>query len=152
VAMTSAIRAFKSESKMPLNTQLGEVMVSIADRALISDSVDDMLSPMAADSIKFVDKAGMQEVVVGVKPNFAKIGPHFKGDAKFIFQAIKEIDPLVAWEKANGDGFFVNIPGKGEVEVPKDFMVFEQAMTLSGKRVATINIPEHDITLFVEKK
>ncbi|MDP6154808.1 MAG: valine--tRNA ligase [Candidatus Thermoplasmatota archaeon] len=152
VEMTSAVRAFKSESKMPLNTPLGEVMVSIADQELIRDSIDDMLSPMVADSIKFVDKGGMEEAVVGVKSDFAKIGPHFKGDARYIFQSVKKIDPVMAWERANGDGFFVNIPGKGDVEVPGEFLVFEKAMTLSGKRVDTINIPDRDITLFVEKK
>jgi hypothetical protein len=90
--------------------------------------------------------------VVGVKSDFAKIGPHFKGDARYIFQSVKKIDPVMAWERANGDGFFVNIPGKGDVEVPGEFLVFEKAMTLSGKRVDTINIPDRDITLFVEKK
>jgi valyl-tRNA synthetase len=152
VEITSAIRAYKSESKMPLNTALGEVMISISDRAAITDSIGDMLSPMVADGVKFVDRGDMEEMVVGVKPDFSKIGPHFKGDARFIFQAVKEIDPLVAWEKANGGGFYVNVPGKGDVEIPMDFLLFERAMTLSGKRVDTINIPERDITLFVEKK
>jgi len=152
VDVTSAVRAFKSESKMPLNTPLGEIMVTTSEPELITDSIEDMIAPMTAEGIRFIDREELEEVITGVKPDFSKIGPRFKGDARFIFEAIKEADPLDAWRKAKGEGFTVNIPGKGDVIVGEEYMVFEKGMTMSGKRVDAINIPERDITIFVEKQ
>ena len=152
VDVTAAVRTYKSESKMPLNTPLGEIMVTTSEPELITDSIEDMIAPMTADGIRFIDREELEEVVIGVKPDFSKIGPKFKGDARFIFEAIKEADPLDAWRKAKGEGFAVNIPGKGEVFVGAEYMVFEKGMTMSGKRVESINIPKRDITIFVEKQ
>ena len=152
VDVTAAVRAYKSESKMPLNTPLGEIMVTTSEPELITDSIEDMIAPMAAEGIRFIDREELEEVVTGVKPDFSKIGPRFKGDARFIFEAIKEADPLEAWMEVKGEGFTVHIPGSGDVMVGEKYLVFEKGMTMSGKRVESINIPKRDITIFVEKQ
>ena len=56
------------------------------------------------------------------------------------------------WKRAYDEGFGVDIPGKGEVVVKKEFLLFEKGMSLSGKAVETINIPGREITVFIEKK
>ena len=150
--ITSAVRSYKSEAKLPLNTPLGEVIVATADPELISDSVGDLIAPMAATGIKFVKGDDLEEVIIGIKSDFAKIGPVFKGDARYIFQAVKECASMEEWKRAYDEGFRVEIPGKGEVVVKKEFLIFERGMCLSGKAVETINIPERDITVFIEKK
>ncbi len=152
VDITSAVRSFKSENKMALNTPLGTVMIATPDPEALRDSLNDMTAPMVAEGIEFVSLDELDEVVIGVKPDFSKVGPRFKGDARFVFQAIKEADPKEAWELADRGEFTVDIPGTGRVSIGSDMLVFEKGMAMSGRPVHTINIPGRDITVFVEKQ
>ena len=152
VDITSAVRAYKSESKMPLNAPLGTVMIAAPEPEKLDSSNDDMAAPMAANRIQYVSAGELEEMVTSVKPDFSKVGPRFKGDARFVFQAVKDADPQEAWEMAERGEFSVDIPGKGSVAIGKDLLVFEKGMSMSGRPVDTINIPGGKITVFIEKQ
>ncbi|HIP89487.1 MAG TPA: isoleucine--tRNA ligase, partial [Thermococcus paralvinellae] len=70
-------------------------------------------------------KVAKVEREIKVRPNFAKLGPHFKGDAKLIAKWIDEQNDRELYEKLTKGGLKVEIEGK-EFTLERDHIVVEE--------------------------
>ncbi len=77
-----AIRTYKSERKLSLNSEI-EMVEIIGDASeKFVGSEEDISSTVRAKELKLASKLNLEEKVIALKPLLAKIGPTFKGKAK----------------------------------------------------------------------
>ena len=135
----AAIRAWKSENKVPLNGELAMIEFVGADAKALEQSKTDIVETTKAREVRIVPEAKLEEQVVAIKPVHAKLGPTFKGQAKAIVSAVAAM-PLeeVAKQLASGA---VEVPVDGEkVSVGAEFFEAEKRLMLDGKAVETVQI------------
>lgn len=135
----AAIRAWKGEKKVPLNAELAKIELVGADAACLEAAKSDIAETTKAKEIVIAPKAELNEEVVGVKPEFGKLGPVFKGQAKAIVAALNTSDMNdIAAQLAGGK---VVLDADGEkVELGPEFFKIEKRLMLGGKAVDTIQI------------
>ena len=135
----AAVRAWKSENKVPLNGDLAMIEFVGADAKILEQSKTDIIETTKAKEVRIVPEAKLEEKVVAIKPVHAKLGPTFKGQAKAIVSAVSAM-PLddVAKQLASG-AVEVTVDGQ-KVSVGSEYFESEKSLLLDGKAVATVQI------------
>ena len=135
----AAIRAWKSEKKVPLNGDLTMIEFVGSEAKILEASKADIMETTKAKEVKIAPEAKLDEQVVAIKPVHAKLGPTFKGQAKAIVNAVAAM-PLedVAKQLASGK-VEVDVDGQ-KVSVGAEFFEAEKRLMLDGKAVDTVQI------------
>jgi valyl-tRNA synthetase len=138
-AITSAIRAWKSEKKMPLNTELSKVEIIGDDAPALEMGSQDIIETSKIKELIFLKEAELKEEVVCVKPVHSKLGPLFKGKAKSIAAALAALSPAEALSKMTPAGLELDVDGE-KITLAPEFLETEKRLTLGGKAVETIQM------------
>ncbi len=135
----AAIRAWKSENKVPLNGDLAMIEFVGNEAKILEASKADIMETTKAKEVRIAPEAKLDEQVVAIKPVHAKLGPTFKGQAKAIVKAVAAM-PLedVAKQLASGK-VEVDVDGQ-KVSVGAEFFEAEKRLMLDGKAVDTVQI------------
>lgn len=135
----ASIRAWKGEKKVPLNAELAKIELVGADAACLEEARSDIAETTKAKEVVIAPKAELNEEVVGVKPEFGKLGPAFKGQAKAIVAALNASDMKdIAVQLADGK-VVLDVDGE-KVELGPEFFKVEKRLMLGGKAVDTIQV------------
>jgi valyl-tRNA synthetase len=139
-ATVAAVRAWKSEKKMPLNAELSRVELIGADAAILESVRRDVMDTLKIKDLVIAATADITEEAVGVKPVHSKLGPAFKAQAKGIAAALAAASPKdVAAKIAASGAVEFDIDGE-KVSVGKEFVEIEKRLMLDGKAVDTLQI------------
>ena len=135
----AAIRAWKSENKVPLNGDLEMIEFVGAEAKVLEACKADISETTKAKEVRIAPEAKLDEQIVAIKPVHAKLGPTFKGQAKAIVSAVSAM-PLeeVAKQLASGS-VVVDVDGQ-KVSVGAEFFEAEKRLMLEGKVVETVQI------------
>jgi len=137
--ITSAVRAWKSERKMPLNAELSKVEIIGDDAPALEKGSQDIIETSKIKELVFLKKAELKEEVTAVKPVHSKLGPAFKGQAKSIVLALSALSPKDALKAMTKDGLELEVGGE-KITLPQEFWETEKRLTLGGKAVETIQL------------
>jgi isoleucyl-tRNA synthetase len=125
-SIVEAGSAARQKAKIKLRYPVKQIIVETDDETAIK----------AVERLNRIlrDQLNAKEVVVGkierdirAKPNFAKLGPHFKGDAKIVAKWIESQEPKELYERIMRGAFKVEIDGK-EFEIQREHIIFEEEL------------------------
>lgn len=135
----AGIRAWKSDRKLPLNTEIACIEFVGDEAAVLEKAKADIMETAKAKKVVVAPKAELKEEVVGVKPEYGKLGPAFKAQAKAIVAALNSTPTEeIAKQLASGQ---VVLDADGEdVVLGPEFFKVEKRLTLDGKAVDTIQM------------
>ncbi|MDR0309810.1 MAG: valine--tRNA ligase [Candidatus Methanoplasma sp.] len=135
----SAIRAWKSDRKMPLNAELSKVEVIGEEAPALECGSADIIETSKIKNLVFSKEALLKEEVVGVRPVHSKLGPAFKGQAKDIVAALKALTQKDVSKRTMSEGIRLDIGGETVFLAP-EFFEIDKRLTLDGKAVETIQL------------
>lgn len=135
----AAVRAWKSEKKIPLNAELAMIEFVGADAAVLETSKADIMETTKARDVRIAPEAELDEQIVAVKPVHAKLGPAFKAKAKAIVGAIASMDLEAAASQLASGSVELDVDGE-RMSVGAEFLDVEKRLMLDGKAVDTIQI------------
>ncbi len=144
--ITSAIRAWKSEKKMPLNTELSKVEIIGPDAVSLEKASADIIETSKIKELVFSKEADLTEEVVGIKPVHSKLGPAFKGQAKAIVSALSSMSAADAVSRIKDEGLELNVDGENII-LGTEFIEMEKRLMLGGKAVDTMQLGDTLIAL-----
>jgi len=137
--ITSAIRAWKAERKMPLNAELSKVEIIGSEAPAMEKGSLDIIETSKIKELVFVKEAELKEEVTAIKPVHSKLGPAFKAQAKSIVLALSALSPEDALKAMTKDGLELDIGGE-KITLAQEFWETEKRLTLGGKAVETIQL------------
>ncbi|MCL1811246.1 MAG: valine--tRNA ligase [Methanomassiliicoccaceae archaeon] len=137
--ITSAIRAWKSERKMPLNAELSRVEVICDYARELERGSADIIETSKIKELVFSKEAELKEEIVCIKPVHSKLGPAFKGQAKSIAAVLSALSPKEALGMMTSAGLELSIDGE-RICLALEFVEMEKKLTLGGRAVETIQL------------
>jgi valyl-tRNA synthetase len=150
--VVSTIRQFKSEKGIALSAELPSVEIYAADEKnakLLEQAIDDIRSTMKIrELLVTTEKPKVVERVLSIEPNFAKIGPRLRSDAKAVLRAISEADPEDVARKLEIGDLTVTVNGKKFTIDKEDVRVVRETAS-AGHKVATIDISEPVLKILI---
>ena len=139
INVTSSLRAWKSDKKMPLNAELSKVEIIGEDTILLEKAKNDVIETSKIKELIIARKAELSEEIVAVKPVHSKLGPAFKAQAKAISSTLASMSPKDVVSKMNNGSLELEIEGE-VVTLGPEFLDVEKRLMLDGKAVDTIQI------------
>ncbi|MDR1955095.1 MAG: valine--tRNA ligase [Candidatus Methanoplasma sp.] len=146
ISITSAIRAWKSEKKMPLNAELSKVEIIGDEAPALEKGALDIIETSKVKELIFLKEAELKEEVIGIRPIHSKLGPAFKGQAKGIVAALSALSPKEALSRMGPDGLELSVDGE-KITLAHEFLEMGTRLTLGGKAVETIQLGKTLIVL-----
>jgi len=151
-ALVSAVRQFKSGRKMALSQEISGVEIYTSSAKLaekVRKVSDDVGKTIRAKKVQVVTKIPeLVEKVVSVQPNFSKLGPRLKGDAKLVMEALSKADPEEIAKKLAGGGITLKAGGKTFKVLPEDVDVTKETKTAGGK-VEVMALQDPPVTILI---
>ncbi len=135
----AGIRSWKSDRKMPLNAEIACIEFVGDEAAVLENAKADIMETAKAKKVVVAPKADLKEEVVGVKPEYGKLGPAFKAQAKEIVAALGST-PTEEIARQLSSGEVVLETDSGKVSLGPEFFKVEKRLTLDGKAVDTMQI------------
>ncbi|AHF79437.1 isoleucine--tRNA ligase [Thermococcus paralvinellae] len=118
--------AARQKAKIKLRYPVRQILIETEDE-LTKKAVERLNRILRAQLNAKEVKVAKVEREIRVKPNFAKLGPHFKGDAKLIAKWIDEQNDRELYEKLMKGKLKVEIEGK-EFTLERDHIVVEEQL------------------------
>ena len=148
VHIIGEIRRFKSTSKMPLNANIKAVNIYTTNNELyekIQILVDDIKGTMRISQLNVeMGNPDVQEIVVEVSPQMAKIGPEFKKEAPKIVQYLQSTPPQEIATQLKQKGF-INI---GDCKItPNHITTKKEVVGKTGEKVEIQQIEDLNVVL-----
>jgi valyl-tRNA synthetase len=134
--VVAAVRTWKSERKLPLNTELEMLELVGAEASLLRGSERDIAATLKAKSIVLEESAHLEEIVSAIRPVKAKIGPTFKSRGKEVIDALGALGVNDASGALQADGVHI----LGDVVVPLDHVEIVRQLRLAGREVETLQV------------
>jgi len=150
VDITSAVRSYKSEKKIPLNASIGELIIGGALGRRIQDSIEDIIAPTSSSGIQFADELLIEKNITGLKPNFSVMGPRFKNRVNDIVKSLIKLNPASLWADIDKKGIYSLKLDDEEFFIDKKCIIFERGMSIKGQTVEAIESPNEDISIFIK--
>jgi len=139
----SKVRSWKSSQGIPLNAPF-KVVTTYASRKVISHikpNKDIIVTTLKyPDSHKFIEgKPEIEEKIVGIKPDYKKIGPNLKSDVKkFVRWIENNQEKIIEKLEKKGDIRFSEIPAlsikSGEKIVDDGYIKTQKEITIKGTK------------------
>jgi valyl-tRNA synthetase len=139
IDVTSSIRAWKSEKKMPLNAELSKVEIIGEDTVHLEKAKRDIIETSKIKDLQIAQKADLTEEIVAVKPVHSKLGPAFKAQAKAIAAKLSSMTASEIISQMNNGSLDLDIDGE-KVTLGPEFLETDKRLMLDGKAVDTIQI------------
>ncbi|MGC8817325.1 MAG: valine--tRNA ligase [Candidatus Hadarchaeum sp.] len=151
-SVVSALRQFKSTRKMPLNTELPELIIYTPVPELAKNLeiiADDIAGTMQVREIKITsEKPELEERLICVEPNFAKLGSRLRGDLKAVVESLQKAKPEELASQLKKGKITVKTTGR-EIELSIDELKITRETVRKGHRVEVIDLTEPALTLLV---
>ena len=144
----AAVRAWKSEKKVPLNAPLGLLEIVGAGAAVLQNTLGDIAETTKAAEVRVAPEAKLTEEVVGVKPVHSKLGPAFKAKAKAVVAAVSAMEPAAVAEALSKGPLQIDADGES-VEVGPEYFELEKRLMLDGRAVETLQVG--DVLVVIEQ-
>ena len=144
----AAVRAWKSEKKVPLNAPLGLLEIVGAGAAVLQNTLGDIAETTKAAEVRVAPEAKLTEEVVGVKPVHSKLGPAFKAKAKAVVAAVSAMEPAAVAEALSEGPLRIDADGES-VEVGPEYFELEKRLMLDGRAVETLQVG--DVLVVIEQ-
>jgi valyl-tRNA synthetase len=152
IDIIAALRRWKSSSGIPLNREIPLVEILAGEQEeLVRSSLDDIRETIRIKSAELSTDAELTEKITGIKPNFSKIGPKYRGDAPEVIEFLKtaEMDELSG--KFESGDYNVKLGSGKELKLSDDDFEFERELLSHGKKVETIKVGEIAILIPVDE-
>ncbi|WP_175059228.1 isoleucine--tRNA ligase [Thermococcus sp. 2319x1] len=118
--------AARQRAKIKLRYPVRQILIETEDET--TKKAVERLNYLLKDQLNAKEvKVAKVEREIKVKPNFAKLGPHFKGDAKLIAKWIDEQNDRELYEKLMQGKLKVEIEGK-EFTIEREHIVVEEEL------------------------
>ena len=118
--------AARQRAKIKLRYPVRQILIETEDE--MTKKAVEKLNRLLRDQLNAKEvKVARVEREIRVKPNFAKLGPHFKGDAKLIAKWIEEQNDRELYEKLMQGKLKVEIEGK-EFTIEREHIVVEEEL------------------------
>jgi len=118
--------AARQRAKIKLRYPVRQILIETEDET--TKKAVERLNYLLKDQLNAKEvKIAKVEREIRVKPNFAKLGPHFKGDAKLIAKWIDEQNDRELYEKLMQGKLKVEIEGK-EFTIEREHIVVEEEL------------------------
>lgn len=118
--------AARQKAKIKLRYPVRQILIETEDET--TKKAVERLNYLLKDQLNAKEvKVAKVEREIRVKPNFAKLGPHFKGDAKLIAKWIDEQNDRELYEKLMQGKLKVEIEGK-EFTIEREHIVVEEEL------------------------
>lgn len=144
----AAVRAWKSEKKVPLNAPLGLLEIVGAGAAVLQNTLGDIAETTKAAEVRVAPEAKLTEEVVGVKPVHSKLGPAFKAKAKAVVAAVSAMEPAAVAEALSEGPLRIDADGES-IEVGPEYFELEKRLMLDGRAVETLQVG--DVLVVIEQ-
>ena len=118
--------AARQRAKIKLRYPVRQILIETEDE--MTKKAVEKLNRLLRDQLNAKEvKIARVEREIRVKPNFAKLGPHFKGDAKLIAKWIEEQNDRELYEKLMQGKLKVEIEGK-EFTIEREHILVEEEL------------------------
>lgn len=118
--------AARQRAKIKLRYPVRQILIETEDE--MTKKAVEKLNRLLRDQLNAKEvKVARVEREIRVKPNFAKLGPHFKGDAKLIAKWIEEQNDRELYEKLMQGKLKVEIEGK-EFTIEREHILVEEEL------------------------
>jgi valyl-tRNA synthetase len=138
---------------MALSAELPSVEIYVADEKnakLLEQAMDDIRGTMKIrELLVTTEKPRVVERVLSIEPNFAKIGPRLRSDAKAVLRAISEADPEDVARKLEMGDLAITVNGKKFTIDREDVKVVRETAS-AGHKVEIIDISEPVLKILIE--
>ncbi len=146
----SALRNWKSDEGLPLNSEIPLVEIVAGDRRhLLAEIETDIANTLRIKELNVVDKMDLKEKPITLKPVYAKLGPEFKEKSGEIGNKLKAADPVEVSEALEGKGYELALDSGENILITKDFVKVEKAAISHGKEMGTLSV--NGFTLLIGK-
>jgi valyl-tRNA synthetase len=146
--VASAIRGWKSEQGMALNTELDrvEVFPDEADRAL---DTYDLSGAVNAPVYVETGRPNVEMVPVGVDPDHTTIGPEFRDRADGVVTALEATDPQeLRAQQETTDEIELDVDGETVTLDTDAFDVLEEQRAASGEEVVVLELDDATVLIY----
>ena len=117
----STVRSYKSELGVALNAGISRILVINGDE--LEDAGETIRNTVNARELEFVGSEAVHEIVSSFVPDFSKLGPTFKSQARDVGAAIKEFKPGMSVEEfEKATEFRLTLKSGETVTVPREFI------------------------------
>ncbi|HDD31538.1 MAG TPA: isoleucine--tRNA ligase, partial [Thermococcus litoralis] len=118
--------AARQRAKIKLRYPVRQILIETEDE--MTKKAVEKLNRLLRDQLNAKEvKIARVEREIRIKPNFAKLGPHFKGDAKLIAKWIEEQNDRELYEKLMQGKLKVEIEGK-EFTIEREHILVEEEL------------------------
>jgi valyl-tRNA synthetase len=145
------VRHWKSENGIPLNSELSYVgIITERHREVLDRNKSDIIPTIKAKKFEFVDNAETELQVRAIKPNYAVLGPEFKGTSKEIIKKLLAVPVSTIHEQISSTGVFeLELDSGDKVKLNPKHVLIETTKQVHGRAVETVNLK--DMTILIEK-
>jgi valyl-tRNA synthetase len=150
--VVSALRQFKSERKMALSQELSNVVIYSPNKEVVEmleEVKEDIAGTMRVREIEVTgSRPELEERVLRVEPNFAKLGPRLRGDVKLVAEALRAVSPEDVAEKLVEGRIVLEAAGRTFELVPDEVKVVKETES-AGRRVEAVNVVDPVLTILI---
>ncbi len=128
VKLIAELRRFKAEKRLALNHPIKRVVISCTPevRDILIKAEKDIAGTLVIQDLEITSEPlKVEEKIAEIVPDFSKVGPEFKGDAKLVVNYLKNCDT---------EAFARELEEKGEVKIEADGKSF----TIERKHIKEI--------------
>jgi valyl-tRNA synthetase len=137
----SALRNWKSERGLPLNSEIAMVEIVAKDKTdLFSDIERDIIKTVRTRDFDIVEEVELAEIPVAVKPIFATIGPTFRGQVQEIVNKLKTVDIMEISKGLDEEGYDLTLDGGEKVKLTKDHVKVEKSLSSQGRELDALAV------------
>ena len=145
VALVAAVRRYKAERGMALNAPLKALTVSapLEVAESLRRGVDTIEGTLQIERVEITSEpVAAQERVLEVVPNFAVLGPEFKGDAGRVAGYLRSSAEAVARAIEEEGVFRFTLDGKRFEVRQEHIKEVKRSISLAGREVESVSVPE----------
>jgi len=153
-SVVSAIRRYKADKGMALNAVLHEVEIYPPEdlEGVLQGGIDTISGTMNIEDLSInTGEVSTEEKITEITPDYSRIGPEFKGDAKTVAEYLKGADGQEVESALSKDGeFSFEAGGKTFVIRPEHIKEMKREVLLGGKKVDVMEVEGTGIKVMVK--
>jgi valyl-tRNA synthetase len=150
--VVSALRQFKSERKMALSQELPKVVMYSPNKEVVNmleEVKEDIAGTMRVNEIEVTDsRPELEERVLRVEPNFAKLGPRLRENVKLVAEALRAMRPEDVAKKLAEGRIVLEAAGRMFELAPGEVKVVKETES-AGHRVEAVNVADPVLTILI---
>jgi len=139
--IVAAVRNWKSDNGIPLNSDISIVEIVAGDKKdIFAEIQDDMAKTIRAKELHIVEQVDLEEVPVAIKPIYAKLGPEFKEKTGEIIDKLKGANALEVSKQLESEGYEITLKSGEKILISRNFVEIEKAFSAHGRKMETLGV------------